>query len=162
MEKPAPSKNPLKVSNENLLIGFISFVLVFGIAFYAGAQYQKKHAINSLNTVTTQPFMTNGLNGGGMMGLRQFGRGRGINLGTVSSVSTSSITVQSRRTGSNVTYAITGSTIVTNNGQPAKASDIKNGDTVAVITSNTNLSQAASIIINPGYGGGPQTQSTTN
>ena len=94
------------------------------------------------------------------MGARRFGGG------TVSAVSAASITVRSTRDDTSKTYAITSSTAVLNGQETASISDIKAGDTVIVMPSTTDETQAARIVLNPsfpGFGGpgaGAQEQGT--
>lgn len=87
-------------------------------------------------------------------------------FGTVTAVSDSSITIESRmgrmRQGDNtqggaITYKITGDTKVTNNGESAAIGDLKTGDTVRVETSDDSSDTATAIELNPQMRGGPGT-----
>ena len=142
-----------------VLVGVVVFVVVAGVAFYAGVQYQKGHAKSIASAAANgQP----GDGFGGLGGGRRFGGGQRPTLGQVTSVSSSSITVQNSRSGSNSTFAITGGTTIINNGQTASASDIKSGDTVAVIANSSDSSQAARILINPSFGSGAGSSDSQN
>ena len=73
--------------------------------------------------------------------------GNGI-MGRVTSISSSSISVEDARSGSASTFSITASTKVVNNGKSASASDIKVGDSVVVIPSSSESTLADQIVIN--------------
>ncbi|HEY5153071.1 MAG TPA: hypothetical protein VII55_03780 [Candidatus Saccharimonadales bacterium] len=123
-------------------------VVLMGLSFYGGIAYQKgKHP----NAVSSSVTGTAGAGFGGRRG--QFG-GQRPTIGSVTAVSATSITVQDSNTGASTTLAITASTQITNNGQTAAASDIQTGDTILVIASTTDKTQAARILINPSFGGG--------
>jgi len=132
------------------------FVVAVGISFYAGVSYQK----HQTKTVVANA----GANGFGP-GQGSFRGGRAGNrvVGAVTAVSATSISVQNPRTGTTTTLAITSATTITNNGASAAASDIQVGSTVFVTKSSSDATQAATIAINPGYGGGqaPQTAPVT-
>jgi len=106
-----------------------------------------------------------GMNGmpGGMMG-GQFTRG---GVGTVSAVSSDSITIKNRRQGDETTYSITSDTTVTDNDESATISDVKVGDLVMIQSdddTDADTKTATSVELNPSFGGGPnaQTQSSSN
>lgn len=71
--------------------------------------------------------------------------------GTVTAVSSNSITIKSTRGNTETTYTITSSTTVTDNGSSASVSDIEVGDTVRiqVSTSDNDSTTATNIEINP-------------
>ncbi|QHN42849.1 hypothetical protein GII36_03215 [Candidatus Mycosynbacter amalyticus] len=112
-------------------------------------------------------------NGSGMQGMDSMSGQRGGSgmmrggFGTVTTVSDSSVTIESRMMrmgqgdsdsnseGSTTTYKITSDTKVTNNGEAAAISDIKTGDTVRVETSNSSSDTATTIELNPQMRGGP-------
>jgi hypothetical protein len=138
------------LSRPALLIGITLFVIV--VSFISGMQYEKGRKTTQTASTSgnaSQNGNTGSQFGGstGSMG-RRFGGVRPT-IGTVTTISSSSITLNNTRTGADTTLTITSSTTVTNNGQAASVSDIKTGDTVFVRTDTTNTKQAAQIDINP-------------
>ena len=134
-------------SNNKLIISIIVVVVLCGLSFYGGMAYQKNKKSSSSTSSSSSG------SGSG------FGGGRGFNradivLGQVTAISPTSISVNNTRTGSTSTLAVTSSTTVTNNGQSDTVSDIQVGDTVLVRENTSNTSQAASILVNPSFGGG--------
>jgi hypothetical protein len=73
--------------------------------------------------------------------------------GTVTAVSSTSITVESSDTNKSQTFTIASSTRITHQGQTLTASDIKVGDTVLIIPSNTNANEAWYLLVNPTFQG---------
>ncbi len=143
-----------KYSTQRIIYAAVLVIVLMALSFYGGVSYEKGH-----KTSTTAVSSRFGAGGG------RFGGGfrADIVVGTVSSISTSSITVNDNRTGSTVTLAITSTTQITNNGQSASVSDIQSGDTVFVQKDTSNTSDAARIMINPsfgGFGGGGGNQSS--
>lgn len=128
---------------DHRLLGTIAMVAVALVAgFVIGIVYQKGHQKSTTSS-------TNGFSRSG--GFNRANRGV---IGTVSAISSSSISVNDERSGSTVTLAITSSTQITDNGQTTSASDIQTGDTVFVTKDSSNASQAARILVNPSFGGG--------
>lgn len=72
--------------------------------------------------------------------------------GSVTAVSASSVTVTVNG-GSSQTFTISGDTHITHKGQTLSASDIKVGDTVSVISSSSDATQAQYILVNPTFQG---------
>jgi hypothetical protein len=142
-------KNHRREKNDNAILWKVILpvvLLVVGLAsgFAAGMNYQKKHT-----TTNTPSLSTNGgfsSNGGPSM---QFSG----TMGSVTAISSSSISVQDQREGTTMTYAITGSTKITNNGASATYSDIAVGDTVLVRSSSSTSTDATAITLNPSFGG---------
>jgi hypothetical protein len=140
------AKVPKTVSlsyNTNTILKVVIVVVLMGLSFWAGSSYGNHHAKTVANAATTA-------SGRGAYG--RFSNGGGF--GTVSAISSSSITVQNSRSGTSKTFAITSSTKITDSGQSATAGSIATGDRVIVIPSSSNSSDAASIMINPSFGGG--------
>lgn len=143
----ATSGAPKDPHNYNKYLPTAALVIVsLIIGFAVGANYQKGKG-STTNTAAT-----------GSNGQSRFGRGYGMRrsggLGTVTSVSDSSITINNQRSGSSQTFKITSSTTVSNNGASASVSDIKSGDTVLIRASGTDTSTATTIDLNPSFGGG--------
>jgi hypothetical protein len=143
------AKGPKQVEIPKSLLAGVAVIILMGLSFYGGVAYQKSHhpavSIAASGTSTS----------GGFAGGRRFG-GQRPTAGAVTAVSATSITVQDSRTGSSVTLSITSSTQITDNSQTVTASDIQTGDTVLVVASTTDKTQAARILVNPTFGGGSQ------
>jgi len=143
--------------NTPKIAGLIVGVVLIGIAsFFGGVQYQK----GKNNTVATTDGQSQGMGGNGMVMMGPGGGQRMGEAGTVTAVSSSSISFNSQRTGSVVTYAITSSTTITDNGSTVTASDIAVGDMVLVESSGSGSTTATNIIVNPSPNGGPQLNSS--
>lgn len=158
-----------KDTNVTLYIATAAAVVLAGAGgFFGGIQYEKSVAGSG-----AQQGSMNGTNvpGGSGFGGRGGGFRRAGGLGTVTAISSDSITIsetQGPQSGSSTatskTYKITSSTTVTNNGSSASVSDIKTGDRVIIRTSSSDTTTATSIMDNPSFGGAPggQTQSDGN
>lgn len=126
-----------KEINYKILGVTIVFVLGCGLSYYAGLHTQKnENKTSSKNQGFTQ-------RQGGPMG------GQRPTMGTVTAVSSSSITVKSSMDSSVSTLGITSSTTVTDNGESAKISDIEVGDSVMVQTGSSDTKTATKIMLNP-------------
>jgi len=136
-------------STKTLVMALVA-VLLLGGGFAAGMQYQKSKVPKVVPTTATAP-STTGRKGGRRGGLR----GARPVIGQVTAVSATSITVQAT-SGTSTTFAITSTTAVSNNGQASAVGDIAVGDSVAVVASTTNTTQATRILLNPSFGGGSQ------
>ena len=154
----ASNKLTNKSSIANKLLLAFALVLLVGIGVAGGILYQKSQKSNS---VTTLPQNGSALANG-------FGGRRGFNgprptIGTVSAVSPTSITIKDQ-SGTDKTFSISSSTVVTDSGQTVAVSDIKVNDTVFVMTSTSDATAAVRISLNPSFRGGPPTtnQPTTN
>ena len=147
--RPKPDAQRLGVPRTGLVV--VCVLLLAGGSFVAGMQYQKskRPAAATMRTASSQ--RKYGSPDSGQGGLGGFRRGDRA-FGTVSSVSSSSITIQTRRGGTS-TYTITGSTTVTNDGQSASVSDIQNGDIAILTLDSSNTQDVSSILLNPGFGG---------
>lgn len=133
----------------------VAVIVLCGVSFMGGITYQKHSGKTAaVTTSTTNSF-------GGASG---FSRRGGGNFGQVTAVSTTSITLTNQRTNASSTYAITSSTVISDNGQTVDTSDIQTGDTVVVTTSTSDTSTATHILVNPSFGGGggASPTSTTN
>jgi hypothetical protein len=140
----------------------IAAVVLAGLSFYGGIQYQKDRHPTTTTTATSSNIPGTLLpRSGSFGGGRGSGRlsGQRPTFGSVTAISAASITVDSN-SGTSMTFAITSSTVITDNGQTTTTSDITTSDTVAVIASSTDTTQAARILVNPGFGGGSSSTST--
>ena len=141
------------------ILGLVAVVIVFlGLSFYGGVLYQKSHQPK------TAAAITGGANQGAFIGRSggAFGGQRRVSgtAGQVTAASAGSITVQNASSGNSSTFSIVSSTQITDSGQTVTASDIKTGDMVFVVADATNTSQAARIIVNPGFGGAATSSSS--
>lgn len=143
----------VSVSGKSLVnIGVVILALLIG--FWIGTYYQKHHDKSS-NTSTTA-FRGFGAPGGGA----GFRRG-GANFGTVTAISSSSISVTTS-SGSSKTFNITSSTVINDGGQTVSYTDIQNGAKVIVATTSATSTDAARILVNPSFGGFGGGQSAPN
>jgi hypothetical protein len=134
---------------------FAIVVLVVGAAgFYL---YQKSHS-----TSTTAATNGGGFGGGAAGGAGGRGgfaaRVGGGGMGTVTAISSTSITITPRSRGgatsADKTYAISSSTNISDNGSTVAATDIAVGNTVLITTTTSDTSTATAITVNPSFGGG--------
>ena len=126
-----------------LIISGLILLILCGLSFWGGISYQKGHTTNA----TAQGGTTAGAFGG------RFRGGARPTIGTVSTVSSSSLVVQTQD-GTTKTFTLTSTTEVTDNGASSSVSNIQSGDTVAVIVSTSNTNQATLVLLNPNFGGG--------
>lgn len=141
------SKSVQHKSSSNIFVWMILILVVGAGSFYSGVTYEKSHHTTTASNVT---------------GSSNYRRGFGARdrvFGQVTAISSSSITVQNSRTGTNTTLAITSSTQITDNGQTATASSIQTGEEVFITENSSDTSQAARVMVNPSFGGGPMEQS---
>lgn len=127
----------------------VAAVLLLAASFYGGVSYEKSVSkTTQTGTVGTFGNGTGGPSGGS--------RVRNGSFGTVTAVSDTSITVNESRNNTTMTYAITSSTTITNNGSAGSVSDIKIGDNVLIEASSSDAKTATRIIdgIQGGPGGG--------
>src|SRR4030042_5480459 len=140
------------VSNQNkkqLLFKFLPTIMLVVIftagGFFGGVFYQKnkvKSANGNVNGQVSENNQGPGRMGAGMNGQRP-------NMGTVTAINSSSITIENSRSSSEKTYTITSSTKVSNNGETASLDDIKVKDEVMIMTNSSKSSEAAQIMLNP-------------
>ncbi|HVV67207.1 MAG TPA: hypothetical protein VHB72_04030 [Candidatus Saccharimonadales bacterium] len=149
--KPPRRKITLNVT---WLVTVIAAILLCVASFYAGTAYEKNH---NKSTATSGKFVSGqGGFGGGFGGRRMNG-----SIGSVTTVSSSSITVNDQRSGSTKTYSITSSTQITDNGSAVPYSDIQTGDTVLVTAGSSSSTTAERILVNPSFGGPGGTQNNS-
>lgn len=142
---PESKKSMRSLKVQPIMLGMGAAVVgIAVVSFFGGIAYQKgKHN----NTNTPAGYTQFGMGGGRFSGQRP-------TIGTVTAVSATSISVQNSRTNAVTTLAITSTTQITDNGSTVTASDIQVGDPVLVRKSTSNSQQAASIDVNPSFGGG--------
>lgn len=127
------------------LLTIVVVVVVGLLGFWGGLVYQKHHTKSAVAVTANGRFGAGG----------NFSTGRvGGGFGSVTAVSSTSITIDTR-SGTSKTYAITASTTITDAGQTVAASSIQTGERVIVAPSSSNAADAATIVVNPGFGGGP-------
>lgn len=146
MRRARPNKPGTKVNVSSRTLAWIAAVVILCvISFGAGIAYQRQSA---KTTAAALGSPNTGVPGGAV---NRRARGR---LGQVTAISSSSITISNQRTGATTTYAINGSTTITDTGQTVSYSTVQVGDTVAVTTSSSDASVATTIVLNPRFGGG--------
>ena len=142
------------MKNKIWLLPLVVIVLC-GLSFWGGTAYEKGHAKTTVNS----PAAASRFGGaGGAAGGGRFGSGQRPDIGDVTAVSPTSLTIQDEADGSSKTFSISSSTTFTNNGASATVSDVKTGDRVLVRTSGTGSTAATAIDINPSFGGGQGAQ----
>jgi hypothetical protein len=126
----------------------LALIVIIGLSFYAGTDYQKhRQTATPATAVASSGFTARGGFGGGRFAADRI-------IGQVTAVSATSISVDNSRTGATSTLSIASTTQITDNGQTVAYSDIQNGDTVFITEDSSNTSQAATIVVNPSFGGG--------
>jgi co-chaperonin GroES (HSP10) len=135
--------------------GALAVLVIAGGGFYGGMQYQKNHQPKTSPAAMNTSNLSQ--NGGSEFGRFRSGFGNGV-IGSVTAISSSSITVDDQRSDSSKTYAITSTTTITADQQTVDTTDIKVGDTV-IITASSGSSDATRIIVRPSTSA-PQTDGT--
>lgn len=149
---PSPQTHSRKKKSAVKFVPYILVVVAVGCLGFAGGAAWQRSAQSSTTSgrqfLSTQDnvFGQNGPIGNRMNGARPV-------MGTVSEITSTSITVADMSSQTS-TYTITSSTTVTNSSSNASLSDIKEGDTVAIIASTTDNKEAARIMLNPSFGRG--------
>jgi hypothetical protein len=117
-------------------IAVIAALVVLPVAgFFAGTQYQKQTNPSSEGRTAQL--------GGGPRTLRNRA------IGTVKSISDTSITVTSRLDNTDKAYTLSPSTTYKNGTSDAKLSDIKTGDTVMLTLDSSDNTKATTVTLNP-------------
>ncbi len=119
-------------------IGVIAALIILPIAgFFAGTLYQKQ--------MTPAAEATNGP--------RQFAGGprmmQNRAIGTVKSISETSITVTSKLDGADKTYTLSSNTTYKNGRESAQFSDVKTGDTVMLVLDESDNTKVTTVTLNP-------------
>lgn len=166
-EQAVSSRGNRSASNRSYTKYGIMAVVVLvlcGVSFGLGMNFQKgkQTTIPTANANDNGQFPSQGGGPGGFGGQGGSRNGQRPNIGTVTAISSDSITVQDSRSNSNQTFKITSNTTVQDNGSTASVSDIKTGDTVLITTDSSDTSTAAQITLNPSFGppSGGNTQSS--
>lgn len=151
-----PSKKPFRIALSGFIAALSGVLVLGGLGGFAIGM-----AMGKSGTTPTGDFAGQNRSGDPESGFGGPGMGR-MNgaIGTVTAVSSNSITVENQMRGGTSTYTIGSSTTVTDGGESASVSDITVGDRVLVRTSQDDSGAAASIMLNPTFGGGsPGTES---
>lgn len=141
------SSKSSKIRNKVLILT-ATLVAVCGIGFYGGVQFQKNKKPVTSSSVDDR----SGFSGSGQMGPGNgaYRRGGNRSFGSVTAVSGESITIKDSRQNTDVTYKITSSTAVLNNGTSGTLSDIKVGNQVMITPDSSDSTTAGRILL-----GGP-------
>jgi hypothetical protein len=123
----------------------VAVIILCALSFAGGRQYQKHHG----GTTTAAGATGRGFASGSFGGARRSG-----GIGSVTAITSTSLTVNDQRSGTAKTYSISSSTQITDNGSTVDYTDIKTGDTVLVTTSSSTSTAATRILVNPSFGGG--------
>lgn len=152
-----PSKKPFRIALSGFIAALSGVLVLGGLSGFAiGMAMGKSGATNTVSNFAGQNRSGDPEGGFGGPGMRRMNGAIGI----VTAVSGNSITVENQMRGGTSTYTIGSSTTVTDGGESASVSDITVGDRVLVRTSQDDSGAAASIMLNPTFGGGsPGTES---
>ncbi|MGA3150117.1 MAG: hypothetical protein ABSD10_00655 [Candidatus Saccharimonadales bacterium] len=131
-------------------LGFVALIVLCGLSFYGGIHYQK----GKQGATTSAPAGTSSTQNGFAGGFGGRFGGQRPNIGRVTAISSTSITIQDTFDNASKTFSIDSSTQVTNGGQSASLSDIQTGDNVLIRTSSSTSTTASQILINPNFGSG--------
>jgi len=140
------SSNTIRVDKKQLLYGLVVLALML-VSFLVG------EAVKGHGNKKQGPLYSNGFGGGYGSGMRNNANRA---FGAVTSVSSSSISVNDLRTGNTKTFNVTSSTQVLNNGATSDISSITVGSNVVVSGDSSN--NAIRIMVNPAA----PTQAPTN
>lgn len=127
-----------KTSSYKPIFFAIAVLLLLALSFFGGMMYQKS-TTKTVDMGAVAALGTNGPSGAG--------RARNGAFGTVTAVSSTSITVNEPRQNTSATYAITAATSIMNSGSTGAVSDIKVGDQVIVEASSTDTKTATRIVL---------------
>ena len=128
---------------------FAIALLIAGAGFFGGMQFQKNQSGSSTVSETRQ-----GSNDIGSGPSRQGGQMMNGTMGEVTAVSSASITVKDERSSSSVTYTVSDSTAITEDGSEVTIDDVQTGDTVMISADDSDSTLASSIQLNPTMGMG--------
>ena len=126
----------------NMRVILIIAAIIWTVAiFFIGVAYQKHHTKSSVATTNAPQTNPGGRFGGfgGNFADRTFG--------TVTAISSTSITVNNTRTNVSSTLTIDSSTTFSENGQTVSASSVTVGETVSIQVDSTNKTIASSIMV---------------
>lgn len=127
-------------------------VLAVIASFIAGDYFGHNKGSTTVATANTQSSGTGNFGSGGGYG-GGGGFRNGGSRGSVTAISSTSITVDDSRSGTSKTYTINSSTQISDNGSTVTTSDIQTGDTVFVMASSSTSTTATRILVNPSFGG---------
>jgi len=135
-ENHSSSKDKKSSAGLKIALAALIVIALCGTSFMAGMTFQKKQAKNTASDSLSQ---VQGRFGGRING----------NFGTVTAISSTSITVKNDRTDTTSTYTVDSNTAIKNGTASASITDIKVGDTVMVRTSSSSSTTATSVTVNP-------------
>jgi hypothetical protein len=150
--KDSSNNNSPPLSMRTILV--IAAIIWTITVFFIGVAYQKHHSKSTVAITNTST------NPGGRFG--GFG-GKFANrtFGTVTAISSTSITVNNPQSNTSSTLTINRSTTVSDNGQTATLSSITVGETVSIQVDSSDKTIASSIMVLNFQGNGSPTGSST-
>lgn len=125
------------------MLGVLVVIALMTGSFLAGIQYQKQQQKSITPALVGQ---NNGFGGQG-----QPKRGFG-DMGTVTAITDTAITVKNAQSGATKTYTIGTSTTITEDGNELTATQIQVNDSVLIQTDTADTAVATQIIVNPTFG----------
>ena len=155
--------NPTYITNTDST-KFSIIALIVLICLIAGGYYYYKHYMKNNNANTNAPVNIDGKNinngslpSGTPTGVPS-GEPTGVrpNLGKVTEVSSSSISIKDQQSNETKTYSISSATKITKDNATITASDIAVDDTVMILTESGDSTVATEITLNPTMAGGEQ------
>ncbi len=129
---------------------FAIALLIAGAGFFGGMQFQKGQSGSSAVSETRQGYG----NMGSTAPSDQGGQMMNGTVGKVTAVSSASITVKDERSSSSVTYTVSDSTTISEDGSEVTIDDVQTGDTVMISADDSDSTLASSIQLNPTMGMG--------
>lgn len=125
------------------LAALLIAMIAYGLGYHMSRNGFDDRAGYGVGMMRGGVYGPNGVNG---TGFRTRGMMNGA-VGTVSAVSSSSITIKDTTRGGTVTYTIDGNTKVTEDGTTKAVSDIQTGNTVRVYATGSDTTVATQIVI---------------
>jgi|GEM_PF-1820571 len=132
------------ISSNKLTARVVAAVVIAAIGFYGGAAFQQSHHHDTPRNTALRNGRTFGAGMAG--GPRMMNAQSGLHdMGQVTAVSSSSITITSNRSGTSTTFGITSNTAITQDGSTITASGIKTGNFVQITKINSTTNTAIAI-----------------
>jgi len=149
---PQPRTGSVQVRIPKRSLYLVIVLLAIIGSFFLGEHYGHSKQTTSVPTASNSQAAGGSTNGDGFAGGRGNFRSDGAH-GSVTAISSTSITVMDTTSNTSKTYTITSSTQITDNGSTVTTSDIQTGDTVLVTSGSSATTTATRILVNPSFGG---------